>query len=85
MRDLTPKQRVFVKSLLETLNPTQAALEAYDIKGGDRHVAANIASENLSKPVIREYLDKGAITDNEILERLKACLNAKVCNKWGVV
>lgn len=56
--DLTKKQEIFVKEYLDTGNGTQAALEAYDTD--NPRVAAAIASENLTKPNIIEYLQSKA-------------------------
>lgn len=57
-RELTTKQRAFIKELVD--NPkksaTQAALKAYDTDSPQ--VAQAIASENLSKPMIRSELAK---------------------------
>ena len=53
---LTPKQQNFVDTLLQDpkKSPTQAAYETYNAKS--RHVARQIARENLLKPAIVEYL-----------------------------
>lgn len=62
------KQANFVKTAIETANPTEAAKQAYSI--GQKHrkgtamtereiqqAAAEIASENRSKPKIKETID----------------------------
>ena len=57
---LTPKQACFVAEYLVDLNATQAAIRAgYSVKTANR-----IATENLSKPVIRDAL-KAAMEDRE--------------------
>lgn len=53
---MTLKQRLFVQNYLRSGNGTQAALETYDTN--DPNVAKVIASENLTKPNIREALDE---------------------------
>ncbi|RLD44485.1 MAG: hypothetical protein DRI86_07465 [Bacteroidetes bacterium] len=62
---LTSKQKEFCDRLVETKNPSLAAEEAYDIgsRGGRGNVdktvstARTIASINLDKPNIRQYLE----------------------------
>ncbi len=51
-KKLTPKQKIFIKEYLIDLNATQAAIRA----GYSEKTANRIATENLSKPVIREAL-----------------------------
>lgn len=57
-RNLTKKQKGFVKDYLETGNGTQSVLKNYDTK--DTATAAVMATENLSKPNVREYLESKA-------------------------
>lgn len=54
MGKLTLKQRSFCDFYLELGNATQAAVKA----GYSKRTANRMATENLSKPVIRAYLDK---------------------------
>lgn len=66
-KKLTHKQRKFVKEFVATEgNGTQAALAAYDTN--DAHVAAAIASENLTKPAILNALEN-ALPD-ELLAKI---------------
>lgn len=58
MQDLTKKQAEFVKEYLDTGNGVQSALKAYNTT--DYSTAGNIASENLNKPKIVEYLTSQA-------------------------
>jgi phage terminase small subunit len=51
---LTEKQQMFCDEYLIDLNATQAAIRA----GYSEKTARKIGSENLSKPDIREYIDK---------------------------
>lgn len=51
---MTEKQRRFCDEYLIDLNATQAAIRA----GYSEKNARNIASENLAKPNIREYIDR---------------------------
>lgn len=54
MTKLTPKQQRFIDEYLLDLNATQAAIRA-----GYSHKTANrIATENLSKPVIKAEIDR---------------------------
>lgn len=75
---LTAKQQRFCDEYLIDLNATQAAIRA----GYSEKNARNIASENLAKPNIREYIDnrlaekeKALIADqNEVLKYLTATM-----------
>jgi phage terminase small subunit len=58
MNDLTHKQKEFADEFLETGNGVQSALSAYDTK--DYSTAGNIASENLKKPKVKQYLEDNA-------------------------
>lgn len=53
-RKITKKQKEFADAYLETGNGTQSALKAYDTE--DYNTAHSIASENLQKPTVQEYL-----------------------------
>lgn len=52
--NLTDKQRLFCHEYLKDLNGTQAAIRA----GYSENSAQEIASENLSKPMVSGYLEK---------------------------
>ena len=54
MMKLTTKQQRFCDEYLVDLNATQAAIRA----GYSKKTARQTATENLSKPYIREYIDK---------------------------
>lgn len=54
-RQATKKQRKFAKEYVESGNGLQSALKVYDTNSPN--VAANIASENLIKPNVRELID----------------------------
>ena len=62
--ELTKKQKEFADEYLETGNGTESALKAYDIanKDNDRgeNTAAAIASKQLRKDKVREYLESKA-------------------------
>ena len=64
MTKLTAKQQRFCDEYLIDLNATQAAIRA----GYSEKNARNIASENLAKPNIREYID------NRLAEKEKALI-----------
>lgn len=64
MAKLTAKQQRFCDEYLIDLNATQAAIRA----GYSEKNARNIASENLAKPNIREYID------NRLEEKEKALI-----------
>lgn len=72
--ELTAKQRAFVQEYLIDLNATQAAIRA----GYSPSSAQVIASENLSKPIIKDEIDKAmairskrtGITAERVLQEL---------------
>ncbi|WKT00519.1 terminase small subunit [Gallibacterium salpingitidis] len=84
-RGLTPKQKRFVEEYLIDLNATQAAIRS----GYSADTARQIGTENLSKPVIQEAIqkaqdqrsDRTKITQDEILRDLQElkdiCLGRK--------
>jgi phage terminase small subunit len=51
---LTAKQKAFAHKFIETKNATESVRGIYDVANDD--VAKSIASENLSKPYLREYI-----------------------------
>lgn len=57
-RKLTKKQKAFADEVIETGNGTQSALKTYDTE--DYSTAGMIASENLKKPKIIEYIESHA-------------------------
>lgn len=57
-KKLTFKQKKFADKYLETGNGGKSAKEVYDVKTDS--VARSIASENLTKPNVREYLESKA-------------------------
>lgn len=81
MGKMTAKQKRFCDEYLLDLNATQAAIRA----GYSEKNARNIASENLAKPNIKEYIDarmaekeSELIADqNEVLKYLTSVLRGK--------
>lgn len=73
MEDLTKKQAEFVKEYLDTGNGVQSALKVYDTD--DYSTAGNIASENLKKPKIIEYLE--SVADKVASNMVHLALNAE--------
>jgi phage terminase small subunit len=82
--DLTPKQKQFCEEYLIDLNATQAAIRAgYSVKTANR-----IASENLSKPDIQDYIcelkkkrqERTEYTQDDVIKDLleikKRCMQA---------
>jgi phage terminase small subunit len=67
---LTKKQKKFADEYLETGNGTRAALKAYDTMS--ENTAGMIASENIRKPKIAEYLESKA---ERAAERIFELLN----------
>lgn len=74
---LTPKQTKFVQGIVEGKSGTKAALDAYDVASPD--TARSIASENLTKPSIRQALEnammKAGITTEIIVAPVAEALN----------
>ena len=86
---MTAKQRRFCDEYLIDLNATQAAIRA----GYSKKTANRIATENLSKPVIKEYIaarmaekDSELIADqDEVLKYLTAVMRGKSVSEIVVV
>lgn len=78
---LTPKQKAFCDEYLKCRNATEAAIAA----GYSKRSAKEIASENLSKPHLRAYMDKRMeslesdtiATQREVLEYFTAVMRGK--------
>lgn len=68
MVKLTKKQKGFANDYIDTGNGTQSALKNYDTNSVD--VAKSIASENLTKPNVREYIESKATKAAEIVYTL---------------
>jgi len=60
---ISPKERIFIDTLIKTKNATQSALKAYDTT--DENVAGSIGSENLTKPKIRAEIQR-LLGDNDV-------------------
>jgi len=78
---LTFKQKLFVQKYVENKgNGTQTALQVYDTT--NPKIAQSIATENLSKPLIKESIDqiaaKQGITHSTILDTFKDLATRKV-------
>lgn len=85
MRKLSLKQKRFVKEYIANGgNGTQAALKVYDTKSDD--VAQTIASENISKPIIKQSIDEIAnsqgLTPSVILSKFSD-ISSKTVEKWS--
>lgn len=82
MKELTPKQKLFVKEYLKDLNATQAALRAGYGKKNPTNVA-NIASELLGKTWVAAAIQAGMekrakkieVSSDWVLERLMRIAN----------
>lgn len=73
-KDLTLKQRKWLRVYLETGNATEAAVQIYDCK--DRESAATIGWENLRKLDFSDLLEDSGITDKYLSIKLKEGLEA---------
>ena len=89
MAKMTPKQQMFCDEYLIDLNATQAAIRA----GYSKKTANRIATENLSKPVIKAYIaarmaekESKLIADqDEVLKYLTSVLRGKTQSEVVVV
>ena len=68
MNRLTKKEKGFAKDYLDTGNGTQSALKNYDTD--NENVAGSIASQNLRKLKIREYIDSHAEKAESMIYKL---------------
>lgn len=76
-KHLTKKQKAFADEYLETGNGTQAALKVYDTESVK--TAATLASENIRKPKVQQYLeDKAERAAEVIFELLENAQNETV-------
>ncbi len=69
---LSPKEQAFVEEYIKTGNGTQSALKVYDTD--DDNVAANVASQNLRKPKIVDYITE-KLNDKMLAEKHLMLLN----------
>jgi hypothetical protein len=60
---ISPKEKIFIDTIIKTKNATKSALEAYDTT--DENVAGSIGSENLQKPKIRAEIMR-LLGDNDV-------------------
>lgn len=89
LRALTKKQKRFCDEYLIDLNATQAAIRA----GYSKKTANRTGPENLSKPVIKEYIeqrmaekDAELIADqDEVLKHLTAAMRGEITEEVVVV
>ena len=72
-RKLTKKQKGFADDYVDTGNATKSALKNYDTE--DYFTAGNIASDNLKKPKIIEYIEANA--DNAMSRIVEISIKAK--------
>lgn len=85
---LTPKQKKFCEYYIQSGNASDAARKA----GYSEKTANRIASENLSKPDIAQYIaerigdqDKQRVADaNEVLEFYSAVMRGEVKDQFGL-
>lgn len=76
-KEMTPKQKAFIKEYITSLNATDAAHKVYNAKSRD--VARRIGSENLSKLVkpIQQVLEERGLTNDYIAKKIKEKMEAK--------
>ena len=85
---LTPKQKAFADYYIECGNATEAAKRA----GYSESTAQQIGSENLSKPLISEYIaarmeeqTKKRVADaNEVIEFYTAVMRGEIKDQFGL-
>jgi phage terminase small subunit len=89
MAQMTDKQKIFCDEYLIDLNATQAAIRA----GYSKRTANRIGTENLSKPVIKEYIaarmaekqSKLIADQDEVLKYLTSVLRGETQSEVVVV
>lgn len=81
-RRLTKKQKAFADEYLKTGNGKEAALIAYDVPEDKPNMAAVIASQNLIKPAIRNYIEE-ALPDELLAQKHKEGLEATYTDEWN--
>lgn len=74
MYKLTPKQKAFADYYIETGNATEAAIRA----GYSKKTARVIGQENLTKPAIKQYIDKR----NKVIESERIASITEVKEYW---
>jgi len=73
-KELTIKQRKWLRIYLECGNATEAAMQVYDCK--DRESAANIGWENVRKLDYEDFLEEAGITDSLLQKKIIDGLDA---------
>jgi len=73
-KKLTPKQKAFADYYIETGNATEAAIRA----GYSKKTARVIGQENLTKPAIKQYIDKR----NKVIESERIASITEVKEYW---
>ena len=73
-KELTFKQRKWLKLYLECGNATEAAMQSYDCK--DRESAAQIGFENLRKLDYTDFMEAAGVTDHLLQQKLLEGLEA---------
>lgn len=68
-KKITPKQRKWLKVYTQTLNATEAAMQAYDCK--NRDVAKDIGYQNLAKLDFDDLLERVGLTDEYIIKGIR--------------
>lgn len=83
VKDLTIKQKMFLKEYFKTGNATEAARKSYDCKSDG--TAANIGSENLIKLQIpvRALMEKHGLSLGTLIVKLGEGLEAKKLHGTG--
>ena len=79
-RELTLKQKKFVRVTAKTLNPTEGAVQAYNVNG-NRDLAHTIASENMRKPLVKKALAKAMSTNKQEKDILQDAFTAERVDK----
>ena len=78
-RDLTLKQRKWIKLYLELGNATEAAMQSYDLDPSDpeaRNKAGVIGYENIRKLNYIDFLEAAGVTDNLLQKKIMEGLDA---------
>lgn len=79
-KNFTLKQKTFIKRAVETLNPTQAASEAYHTKNPDVIAAQNMANPSIRQAIEHE-LDEAGIPRQMVLKQLGKIIRSEEVGK----
>jgi hypothetical protein len=78
-RKITPKQKEFAEAIADGATGVEAALKVYEVKShkDDEASARAIASQNLTKPIVLQYLEELGFSEENADRVVAEILNNK--------